>query len=147
MMKNTVIASVTFDFKGKRFAPELVLDLDNYMSVNGCLPDLYPLLARACNLGMYSYEYEILQSETIVYSQAQGLVQNYIVDGLLDLVKFEAAWLEHAAISKLAVIAQQLLEIDDLSKQPKIQQALLAAYHLGQSDNLKEDPFQPDSYL
>ncbi len=146
-MKNSVVASVMFDFKGQRYAPELALDLDSHMSASGCLPDLYPLLARACNLGMYSYEYEMLQSETIVYSQAKGLVCNHIIDGQLDLAGFESSWLEQDALDKLAVIAKQLLNIDELSKQPKIKEALLAAFQLGKAENPKEDLFQPDSYL
>lgn len=138
-MKNSVTVSVVFDFKGKRYAPDLELDLDSYMQQSGCLPDLYPLLASVCNLGLYSYEYEMLQSEELICSHAKGLVIDHIVDGVLDLKGFEAAWLGVEALKKLTLIAKNLLDIDDLTTQPKLKEALIAAYKLGQSEPVKED--------
>ena len=130
-MSNHITASVEFYFKGKHFTSSIELDMDQYMQTTGQLPVLYPLLARTINLDLYSYEYEMMQAETISFSQAKGLVADYVTDGVLNFNAFEAAWSENSVIEKLQEIAKQNLSIDDLQQHPELKKTLLEAYRLG----------------
>ena len=48
-------------------------------------------IAKASNHELYSYEYEMMQAEDIVFSDAEGLVAEFIMDGILDIQSFEQA--------------------------------------------------------
>jgi hypothetical protein len=130
-MKNIVTASIHFSFKGKRHSPAITIELDKHLLSTGKFPNLYPLIAKANNFDMYSYEYEMMQAEPIKFSDAQGLVENYIVDGQLNLDAFESAWHENKTLEKLLQIAEQHLEINDFSQHPDLKAALLEAYNAG----------------
>jgi len=130
-MSNHITASVEFYFKGKQHTASIELDMDQHMHASGQLPDLYPLLATAMNIGAHSYEYEMMLAETIQFSQAKGLVANYVENGALDLNAFNVAWSESIIIENLQAIAKQHLSCEDLTKQPELKNALLKAYQLG----------------
>ena len=84
-MKNIVTASIKFSFKGVNHNASLTLDLNDYMRTSGIFPNLYPLIAKENNFDMYSYEYEMMQSEEIIFTGPSGLVENFITDGKLDI--------------------------------------------------------------
>ncbi len=130
-MNNKITASILFSFKGQTHTPSIELDLDRQMLAGGRLPDLYPLIARANGYDMYSYEYEMMQAEEIQFSQAEGLVADFITDGRLDIEAFENAWNRQHILNKLQTIASRHLGIDDLEKHPDMQTALLEAYKMG----------------
>ena len=136
-MKNTVTVSVLFSFKGQRHTPSLQLDLDRFMTTSGRLPDLYPLLAKANDYDLYSYEYEMLEAEPLQFNDAEGLVCDYIEDGRLDIPAFEAAWHQAQKTAALLEIARQQLGIDDFSEQPGLEQAMLQAWELGEKQAQK----------
>jgi len=137
-MNNRITASVEFYFKGKKLSPAVELDVDQYMQTTGKLPALYPLLARSINIDPYSYEHEMMEAETIVFSNAHGLIAQYVADGTLDFEAFKIAWKEAQALEKLQKIAQQHLSIDDIMQQPDLKNALLQAYQLGVESKTKE---------
>ncbi len=126
-MSNHVTASVEFYFKGVKHAASIELDIDQHMHASGELPDLFPLLAKAMNVGPYSYEYEMMLAETIIFSNAKGLIADYVSEGVLDLATFNAVWPESITIEKLQEIAKHHLSIDDIEQQPDIKNALIAA--------------------
>lgn len=137
-MNNHITASIEFYFKGEKISSSIELDVDTHMHASGRLPDLYPLLARAINLGLYSYEYEMMQAEIVIFSMAKGQIANYVDEGVLDIPAFEAAWSENTVIEKLQSIAQQKLSIDDLDQHPELKNALLEAFHLGDTSARKD---------
>ena len=57
-MKNSITATIEFDFKGERFTPSLEIDLNEHMQAIGKLPDFHGLIAAANSIGIYSYEYD-----------------------------------------------------------------------------------------
>lgn len=130
-MNNQITASVEFYFKGKKIAASIELDLDKHMQAAGSLPDIYPLLASAANLDLYSYEYEVMQMEPVVFQAETGLARDFIRDGQLDLPALEQAWKENDIIEKLQQIARQHLSSEDLTQEDALKEALLAAYRLG----------------
>ena len=132
-MSNHITASVEFYFKGKKYSAFIELELDQHMELKAALPPLYPLLAQSLDLDLYSYEYEMMQSETICYSNAKGLCAQYCTDNCFDFDAFSSAWAENSVINKLSKIAQTHLSIDDLDEKPDIKDALLEAYKQGAS--------------
>jgi len=130
-MSNHITASVEFYFKGNKISSDIELDLDLHMQSAGKLPALYPLLARAAELDMYSYEYEMMQSETINFSNAKGFIREFVSEGILDTEAFESAWAENFIVEKLQDIAQKNLSIENLQQQPDLKNALLEAYRFG----------------
>ena len=130
-MSNYITASVEFFFKGSKIAASIELSLDQHMQTTGKIPDFFPLLAKANNLDVYSYEYEMMQAEDITFSNAQGLVTDFVNDGKLDIEAFTIAWLENRLLEDLQRIARQHLSVHDLQNQPDLKQALLEAYSLG----------------
>lgn len=133
-MKNIITASIKFSFKGKDHSPSITLELDPHLEAGG-LPDLYPLIAKANNHDLYSYEYEMMQAEEIIFSDAKGPVSDFIVEGKLDIAAFETAWNENKNLEQLRLIAQKHLGINAFSRHDEIKQALLAAYQLGKKEN------------
>lgn len=130
-MSNHITASVEFYYKGEKHSASIELDMDQYMHTSGELPDLYPILAQAMNIGAYSYEYEMMLAETIMFSDAKGFIADFVNEGMLDLTAFNDAWSESIVIEKLQDIAKQYLSIDDINQQPDLKSALLAAYQQG----------------
>ena len=133
-MKNTITASIHFSFKGKEHSPSLTVELEPYLEGAGSFPNLYSLIARANNHDLYSYEYEMMQATDIKYSDAQGLIAEFINDGQLDVEAFEAAWNENKALIKLLTVAEEHMNITDFSQHSELKKALLAAYMLGRKD-------------
>jgi hypothetical protein len=130
-MKNYITASVEFYYKGEKITASIELDLDQYMQAGGQFPGLYPLLAQTLNLDIYSYEYEMMQAEDILFSNAKGMAAEHTHNGLFDREAFEAAWSESFIIKQLQQIAKKNLCIEDLQQQPELKNALLEAYNLG----------------
>ena len=132
-MSNYITASVEFFFKGKKIASSIELSLDQHMQTTGKIPALLPLLAKASNLDVYSYEYEMMQAEEMIFSNAQGLVAAYVHDGKFDMEAFTDAWIENRLFEELQKIAHQNLAVNNLQNQPDLKQALLEAYRLGEN--------------
>ncbi len=130
-MNNQVTVSVVFSFKGQRHTPRMTLDLDAMLQKTATLPDLYPLLARENGYDLYSYEYEMLQAEPLQFSEARGLVADFIEQGRLDIPAFEQAWQQQQLADALLQIARQHLAVEDFSDHAGLQQALHAAWQLG----------------
>ena len=89
-MSNFITASVEFYFKGEKHSASIELDMDKHMHISGELPDLYPILAKTMEVGAYSYEYEMMLAETIIFSSAKGLIADFVNEGTLDLASFNA---------------------------------------------------------
>lgn len=133
-MKSTLTASIHFSFKGENHSPSITVELDQYLEAGGSLPDLCPLIAQFNNHDLYSYEYEMMQAADIVYSDAKGLVADFIDEGVLNAEAFELAWHENNALNKLLTIAEVHMNISDFSQHVELKKALLEAYMLGKKD-------------
>lgn len=131
-MKNSITISVEFYFKGEKLSPSMVIDLDAHIEKQQTTESFLPLLARSNNLDLYSYEYEMLQAEEMVFSNAQGLAKAFLNDGYFDFEGFEQAWHEQKITESVAKIAKEHLDVDDLSSQPELETALIEAFKLGQ---------------
>jgi len=132
-MKNTVTASIRFSFKGINHSPSITIELDRYIETTGVLPDLYQLIARENDFDLYSYEYEMMQAQDITFSDPQGLVADFIKDGMLDFTEFKSVFEQQKVLTQLQDIAKEQMQIDNLEQQPDLKEALIQAYRLGKN--------------
>lgn len=133
-MKSSIVASVEFYFKGERYAPSLQIDLDKLMHNQGSLEQLHHAIAIANGIGIYSYEYEMMQAEEIHFDQPEGLARDYFQDGIFDSTGFATRWHEEQVVEKVRPIAEQCVGVTDLDSKPKLKAALIAAYLAGKTD-------------
>ena len=132
-MKNTVTASIHFSFKGENHSPSITIELDQYLENDISLPDFCSLIAKENNFDLYSYEYEMMQAQKIVFSNAQGLVADFIHEGLLNFEGFHTTFHENKIFEQLQDIAKEKMQIENLEQQPDLKEALLQAYALGKN--------------
>lgn len=130
-MKHNIKISLAFYFKGKKYSPSMVVDLGAHMLAKSNVASLYPLLANRNSIDVYSYEYEMMLTEELKFSEATGLAASFLEHGKFDFTAFEQALHDESLVDVLAKIASEHLSVDDLSSQPDLKAALLAAYKLG----------------
>ena len=130
-MKNSITVSVEFFFKGEKFSPSMEIDLDEHIKRQRSIESFPPLLATSNGLDHYSYEYEMLQAEPLVYSRPKGLAKAFLNDDYFDFEGFEQAWQVELVAEAVAAIAREHLDVNDLSSQPELQTALIEAFKLG----------------
>ncbi|PHS69310.1 MAG: hypothetical protein COB23_06750 [Methylophaga sp.] len=58
------------------------------MQQHGAIPALHQLLARLNNIDNYSYEYEMMLAEGVIFSDAQGLAQKFLTSADFDQLGF-----------------------------------------------------------
>lgn len=131
-MKNSITISVEFFFKGEKLSPSVVIDLDDHVKHNKTIESFPPLLARSGNMDLYSYEYEMLQAEPLLFSNAQGLAKQFLNENFFDFDSFEQALSDQQISTAVAEIAKTHMAIDDLSSQPELRTTLIEAFKLGQ---------------
>lgn len=132
-MANKITATITFHFKGTQFSPNAELDLDTLMQQHGSLPQLHQMLAQRNDIDLYSYEYEMMLTEDVQFSDASDLAKEFLIDGHFDQSRFEQQWHENYVLTKLAPIVKQHLDIDDIEQHQELKTVLLAACKLAKS--------------
>ncbi|MEJ1353382.1 MAG: hypothetical protein RPU52_12740 [Candidatus Sedimenticola sp. (ex Thyasira tokunagai)] len=130
-MKNSVIANVSFSFKGEIFNLSMPVDLDAFMEEEENISNLYPQMAESNGIGLYSYEYEMMMAEPIMFSAAEGIAADYLIDGVFDLESFQTAWRQARVMHLLGMIAESEMGIGDLEAHPELKRALTEAYLCG----------------
>ena len=130
-MKNSITAHIEFSFKGETHALTSQLDLDALLSGNKILPSLYEFFAREHHIDTISYLYEVMQVADFEFSNAQGLAANFLRGSDFDAAGFASLWQEQQIVTLLQPIAKRELNIDDLTQQTNIKNALVQAYKLG----------------
>ena len=130
-MNNTVTIGVEFYFKGQKISPSVVIDLDKRIEIISGFDSIYSLLAKSNNIDVYSYEYEMMLAEDLIFSDATGLAKDFLENGKFDLVAFKQALDDESITEVISKVASDYLSMDDLSLQPDIKAALLEAYKQG----------------
>lgn len=131
-MKNSIVISAEFFFKGQKLSPSVEIDLDEHIHTMKSMEALYPVLAKHNGIDLYSYEYEMLQAEELAFSEAKGLATAFLNEGIFDIDAFEQALHDEKILNAVSEIASSILSIDDLNAEPVIKTALIEAYKLGQ---------------
>ncbi|MBE9549603.1 MAG: hypothetical protein IMF09_09380 [Proteobacteria bacterium] len=132
-MKNSITVTIPFSFKGVEHQTSAVVDLDSYTRTQLNLDQLFHLVATENGIDRYSYEYEVLESSTLIFSQPTGLAKQFLIGDSLDLEAFSNKLIEENILKTLRSIAKDTLGINKLAEHEKLQQALQQAYQAGLS--------------
>ncbi len=132
-MKNQIIATVIFYYKGERHAPSMVLDLDELMERDGGLNNLHHSIAMANNIDSYSYEYEMMMADDILFEQPEGMAVEFLNDGQFDMEGFKTKWRQQQVVEAVRPIAERCVGVTDLDGKPKLKAALIEAYLAGKA--------------
>ncbi len=132
-MKNSFTITLEFSYKGENFELTASVDLDEYMLKMKGIPNLHDLIARQNDIDSYSYQYEVLTSEELQFSEIQGFAAEYITGSEFDAEGFAERWRQERIELIVAAIAQRVMDISDLATHPALRQALVEAYCAGQS--------------
>ena len=135
-MTNQITATIEFNFKGDTLTPSVILELDTLMQQHGAIPLLHQMLAKRNDIDSYSYEYEMMLSEDIQFSHAEGWVSDFLQNGIFDQEGFEQHWHENEILNALAPMIKQELEIEDIHQHPKFKSIVIAAYQAGKKSSL-----------
>jgi len=133
-----VASSITFraqfDFRGETFTPSATIELDQHMAQYGELPDFHQWLAKTNHIDPYSYQYEVLESCELEYSNATGIASDFLQDSHFDVTGFQQHWFAQRRLRQLQEIAHLHLSVDDLEANPALKAALLEAYAAGKEN-------------
>lgn len=132
-MRNRFTVTIEFSFRGETFELKAEVDLDEYMQQQDAIPPLHDIVAKRNRIDPYSYQYEMLLSEELQFSQVEGFAADYLHGNEFDAEGFAARWREERVHIITAQIARHVMGIDDLTTQPALKQALLEAYRAGQA--------------
>lgn len=133
-MKNSIRASLEFDFRGERFSPSITVDLDTLIIRQGHLDKLYDMLATSIGLDAYRYEYDVMIMEEITFSEPTGIACEFTCDGKFNFDSFLVTWKRQQIIESIQPIAEKHLNISEISKHKDIQEALIECYQAGQKN-------------
>ena len=131
-MKNSIQATIPFDFKGIHHTPSAVIDLDDLMNRSLNISNIYSIVATHNQVGLYSYEHEVLMASEIIFSNPEGFARQFFDAPDFDLEGFQRNYHQHKAMSSLRFIAEKHMGIDDLDANQPLKDALLEAFHQGQ---------------
>jgi len=130
---NRIDAEINYSYQGKTRQLRVTIDLDRLMQNQGEIPDLHQYLARHHQIDSYSYEYEVLESHPIEFSNAIGMAQHCLHDVDFDLADFQLRWRQEQELELLAQVAYSHLGIDNLEQNLELKAALLEAFQLGKA--------------
>lgn len=131
-MTNTIKAQIFFSFRGKPYSPELEINLDQLLEAGQDLSRLHEQLAQANGIDTYSYEFEVMESCDIEFSDATGLATGFLSKtGEFDLEGFSQAVRSSQIREDLLKLAQAHMQINSLDEIEGLEAALLAAYKAG----------------
>lgn len=133
MSHNTIRARVSFSFRGEVCELDSVIDLDRCLGEPGAVPDFHRLLAEAAGIDPYAYQYEVLESHEIEFSEATGAAAQSCQDGRFDWAGFEQALRAERDWQTVRAVAEGILGPRDWDADPALKAALQAAYRAGQA--------------
>lgn len=134
-MKNTITVTIPFSFKGKEYKPSIKLDLDAYIKNSSSFDFLFHQLAAENQIDNYSYEYEVLESSPMFFSEATGIAEEFLSNDHFDLQGFIKKQSQKEKQKILNLIAKETLDIENLEAHESLNMALLKAYQAGASSS------------
>jgi len=127
-MRNSVLASIEFSFKGVVHEAIAFIDLDLCLRHGEPMHYIYHAIAAENGIGSHTYEFDVMLMEPVEFSEPKGLAVHFLQDGQLDFDGLEAAWRAEKIDAILQPIALKHLGIAELGAHPDIKAALVEAY-------------------
>jgi len=130
-MKNSIKVTIPFSFKGVEHKPSAIIDLDVFIQGEQTIDNTFQRVANENKIDNFSYEYEVLESSSKIFSDPTGIAGDFLSENDFDLEGFKQQLLSGNGLQKVQTIASNILNIDDLENNKDIKQALLEAYKAG----------------
>ena len=134
-MSNTITVTIPFSFKGIEHKPSVLVDLDVYTESKKNFNSIFHIVASENNIGNFSYEYEVLETSSILFTDPTGLAVEFLTDSDFDLEGFIEKKIKLEVQVVLQDIAREILNIDNLEENEAVNNALLKAYQIGERSN------------
>ena len=130
-MKNTITVTIPFSFKGVEYSPSAVVDLDVYALNHDNFDSVFHHVAKENKIDRFSYEYEVLESSPLIFSQPSGRAADFLNENTFDLVGFKQGLGDARIALVLEKIALENMNVENLDEQPELKAALFQAYQSG----------------
>jgi len=127
-MVNSVDVALEFYFKGEKFTPQATIDLDAYFQSGKDMVYIYDALAKSIGLNEHRHEYDVMVMQDIVFSNPQGIAQDYVFDGQVDWQGLKQAWQTQTEKDDILALAKSHFTDEELENNPKVLEALVQAY-------------------
>ena len=129
MAINQVTASISFDYKGQNFLLKNQINIDNIISHDDFFNSVYVFIAQENNIDLYSYQFEIMIDQNIVFSNEKGCATGCVINGDLDINMLRDKYQISEYLSKIDSIIRKNIPQEKRSKEVK--KAMIEAYLLG----------------
>lgn len=140
MIQNTIKVTIPFSFKGVEYTPSAVIDLDVYALNNQDFNDVFHRVATKNKISNFSYEYEVLESSAVVFSDPTGIAEVFLSEKGFDLPAFSAASNKIIVQKTLQEIAFEVLKVDSSKEENSdLEEALFRAFQMGQQSVMNVD--------
>jgi hypothetical protein len=130
---HSLLASLSFDYQGKSYVLQSVINVENIISHEDFYQSVYLQLAQEHDIGLYSYQLEIMMDQTIHFSQAKGCVEGCIDNQSLDLELLRQHYEQVLCLEKIEIVATKRLNSSEMTE--GVKKALIEAYQLGKASN------------
>jgi len=126
MFTNTVTTTIEFDYQGQHYDLKTVIDIDHIIHHEDFFNSVYTSIARANDIGTYSYQLEVMLDQEINFSNEKGCVVGCVNNGNLNLGLLRESYQKAECVPKVELIMHKHFTEDQYSEQ--IIQALMEAY-------------------
>lgn len=127
---NKITASVAFDFKGESYHFATEIDVAKIITHENFYNSVYLSIANDNNIGLYTYEFEIMMDQNIVFSNATGYCASCVNNNILDLKLLKHQYNKYVC---KPIISRLIKQYKLSQKDTNIVNALTDAYLLGVS--------------
>ena len=137
MAIHSLVASLSFDFQGKSYNLQSVVDIEKVITHTDFYQSIYQQLAQDNDIDLYSYQLEVMMDQEIHFSKPQGCTKSCINDGELNLVKLRKNYEQVSLEGAIQSIVQQHLDLNECSD--NVKKALIKAYQVGRDSSRNSD--------
>ena len=136
MAKHSLLASLSFDFQGKHYALQSVIDIEKNIFHKDFYQSIYLQIAQENDIDLYSYQLEVMMDQTIDFSNAKGCAKGCIDNSGVNLDQLRQHYDNVVCSEHLEVVATNYLGSSEVTQ--NVKKALIEAYKLGRlsSQNL-----------
>jgi len=137
MTDHSLLASLSFDYQGRRCDLQSLVNIAEVISHQDFFQSVYLQLAQDNGIDVYSYQFEIMMDQNIVFSQARGCAQECLREGELNINKLRRNFEQASSEQIIQSIAEKYFRSEELSDHLK--RALVEAFQLGRGSTQKPD--------
>jgi hypothetical protein len=133
MVTHSLLASLSFDYQGKSYVLQSVINIENIISHEDFYQSIYLQLAQKHDIDLYSYQLEIMMDQTIQFSEAKGCVEGCIDNQSLDLGLLRQHYEQVFCLEQIEVVTAKHLNSSEMTE--GVKKALIEAYQLGRASS------------